>query len=99
MLAAWSSTLCACCTICSPSGVTVTSPALVLELLDGHREGRLGDVAGLGRLAEVPFAGYCDDVFEFGESHSLRQLCASLRDPALSGGTAHPRMRAASMLG
>jgi hypothetical protein len=28
MLAAWSSTLWACCTICSPSGVTVTSPAL-----------------------------------------------------------------------
>ena len=42
---------------------------LVFELADRHRQRRLRDEAGLGRLAEVLLARHGDDVFEFGEGH------------------------------
>jgi hypothetical protein len=39
------------------------------SLLDRHRQRRLRDEAGLGRLAEVLLARHGDDVLEFGEGH------------------------------
>jgi hypothetical protein len=64
----------------SPSGVTVTSPALrskelhiqlFFQLFDRHRQRGLRDIAGIGRMAEVLFARHGDDVLEFGEGHGV----------------------------
>ncbi len=38
---------------------------LLLELLDGHRQGRLGDEAALGGATKVALLGQCHDVAEF----------------------------------
>ncbi len=52
----------------------------VFQLLDRHRQRRLRHEAGFGRPAEMALARHGDDVLEFGESHSFRQLCAGRRD-------------------
>ena len=41
----------------------------LLQLLDGHRQGGLGNEAGLGGTAEVALAGNGEDVFQFGQGH------------------------------
>jgi len=43
----------------------------IFELLDGHAQRGLGNEAGFGGSAEVPFAGHGNDVAQFGERHGL----------------------------
>ena len=47
---------------------------LFFELLDGHRQGRLGHVAGICRTAEMPFPCNGNDVLQFCEGHDLSVL-------------------------
>ena len=79
MRAASSSTFCACSTIRSPTGVTVTSALRALEqlraellfqLLDRHRQRRLADEAALRRPAEAPLLRDRDQVAQLVEGHA-----------------------------
>ena len=59
---------------------------LFFQLLDGHRQRGLRHMAGLGRAAEVLFAGHGDDVFEFGQGHGGPQGGSSANAPAAKAG-------------
>lgn len=50
---------------------------LFFQLLDGHRERGLRDIAGIGRVAKVLFARHGHDVLEFGEGHGVFLRAAS----------------------
>ena len=43
----------------------------VLKLLDGHREGRLADIAAFGRMAEVTLTGQSDKIAKIGKRHQV----------------------------
>ncbi len=81
MRAVSSSTFCACSTMRSPTGVTVTSALapleqrraqLFLELLDRHRQGGLAHEAFLRGAAEIALLRDGHDVAQLGERHRLR---------------------------
>jgi hypothetical protein len=42
---------------------------LILELLDGHRQGRLADIAALGGMPEMTLAGQRHEIAKIGKRH------------------------------
>ena len=43
----------------------------IFEFFDGDRQRRLGDEAGLGRMAKMFMSRDGDDIFKFGQSHKV----------------------------
>ena len=108
--AASSSTLCACSTMRSPTGVTrdlalaaLEQPRaeLLLELLDRHRQRRLADEALLRRAAEAALLRDRDEVAQLVQRHRLAAASAAVaqearRSPRPVSGCLSPKSTVAS---